>query len=259
MYFARDIDFIRQITIKDFDHFEDHIAIVESDSDSLFGKSLFSMGGNKWRDMRTTLSPAFTGSKMRHMFELVVECAEEMAKYLSNDAKNEKSIRWEMKELFSRYTSDVIATCAFGIKVNSLEDSTNEFYTVGRNCLKFSSLKVAIRLILIRTLPKLMRAINFELFTANVKRFFKSMVLDTMEEREKKQIYRPDMINILMQVRSGKLKRQPEEKTSENMGFATTEELATRRGHITSSWTDDELVAQCFIFFAAGFDTSSTV
>lgn len=61
MYFSRSVDFVRQIAIKDFDHFEDHVAFIEPELDSLFGKSLF-MSENKWRDMRSTLSPAFTGS-----------------------------------------------------------------------------------------------------------------------------------------------------------------------------------------------------
>lgn len=108
VYFVRDIDILRQMTIKDFDNFEDHVAFIESDSDALFGKSLFMLSEKKWRDMRATLSPAFTGSKMRHMFELVVECAEDMAKHLIDESKRGKSVRWEMKEFFSRYTSDVI-------------------------------------------------------------------------------------------------------------------------------------------------------
>lgn len=108
VYFVRDIDILRQMTIKDFDNFEDHVAFIESDSDALFGKSLFMLSEKKWRQMRATLSPAFTSSKMRHMFELVVECAEDMAKHLIDESKQGRSVRWEMKEFFSRYTSDVI-------------------------------------------------------------------------------------------------------------------------------------------------------
>lgn len=108
VYFVRDIDILRQMTIKYFDNFEDHAASFESDSDALFGKSLFMLSKKKWRDMRATLSPAFTLSKMRHMFELVVECAEDMAKHLIDESKQGKSVRWEMKEFFSRYSSDVI-------------------------------------------------------------------------------------------------------------------------------------------------------
>lgn len=55
VYLARDLDFIRQITIKDFDHFEDHTSFIEGTSDTLLGNGLFLLTGKKWRDMRATL------------------------------------------------------------------------------------------------------------------------------------------------------------------------------------------------------------
>lgn len=87
-------------------------------AEPLFGKSLFMLTGQRWRDMRATLSPAFTGSKMRQMFQLIVECSEQATKIIVKEANESKTpmVR-DMKDLFTRFTSDVIATTAFGIKV----------------------------------------------------------------------------------------------------------------------------------------------
>lgn len=116
----RDPDIIKQITIKDFEHFLDHRPfIAQIQNEPLFGKSLIMLNGQRWRDMRSTLSPAFTGSKMRQMFQLVVECAEKDTEILLKEAKASlEPISTEMKDLFTRFTSDVIATSAFGIKVH---------------------------------------------------------------------------------------------------------------------------------------------
>lgn len=74
--------------------------------------------GQRWRDMRTTLSPAFTGSKMRQMFQFVVECSEQTVKILQKECQEStKQYAPEMKDVFTRFTNDVIATSAFGIKV----------------------------------------------------------------------------------------------------------------------------------------------
>lgn len=43
----------------------------------------------KWRDMRTTLSPAFTGSKMRLMYEFIIECAQQMTDHLQQKENKE--------------------------------------------------------------------------------------------------------------------------------------------------------------------------
>lgn len=88
--------------------------------------------------MRSTLSPAFTSSKMRTMFALIKECAENFTNYFQKkmQVKNEV-IDVEMKDIFTRYTNDVIATTAFGIKCDSLTDQTNEFYMAGKEITTF--------------------------------------------------------------------------------------------------------------------------
>ena len=39
----------------------DHRVLITEEVDPLFGKNLVSLSGQKWKDMRATLSPAFTG------------------------------------------------------------------------------------------------------------------------------------------------------------------------------------------------------
>lgn len=115
----RDPDLIKQITVKDFDHFLDHRPFLKDVENELFGKSLLLLTGQRWRNMRATISPAFTGSKMRKMLQLVVDISEQAAQIVFDEANDssQPTVR-DMKELFNRFTSDVIATTAFGIKVH---------------------------------------------------------------------------------------------------------------------------------------------
>lgn len=226
--------------------------------DILFGNSLFQLKGAKWRDMRATLSPAFTGSKMRQMFDLVSECGDEMTKTLSTEAKSTGGVDYEMKDLFSKYTNDVISSAAFGYKINSFKDPNNEFYLSGKKFLEFGSPKTTFRMMLILMVPKVARFFNVSLIDGNIMKFFRSMVLDNIESREKQGIFRPDMINILMNVKKGNtLSNTTEEKVID--GFATVSESSIGNKVVKREWTDDEIVAQCFLFFLAGFDTSSTL
>ena len=90
-YFVRDPEVLKKLFVKDFDHFEDRKGFVTEATDKIWGKGLLSLSAEKWRDMRVTLSPAFTGSKMRQMFELVSECVDEIVEFLM---KTKKSIRF---------------------------------------------------------------------------------------------------------------------------------------------------------------------
>jgi cytochrome P450 family 9 len=50
----------------------------------------------------------------------------------------------EMKDLFTRYTNDVIATAAFGVGVNSLMEPSNEFYLTGKDITIFGVRQLVI-------------------------------------------------------------------------------------------------------------------
>lgn len=256
-FVVRDPDVIKKIGVKDFDHFTDHVSFADGGLDTLWSNTLFLMKGDKWRHMRATLSPAFTGSKMRLMFELVSDCANDVVNHFLDKAANGDSTHIEMKDFFSRYTNDVIASCAFGLKINSFSEPTNTFYTNGKKAMNFSGFIIMLKIIVMGKMPGLAKALNISFVDSDVAAHFKSTVLETMALRKIKNIVRPDMINILMQVRDGSLKTQAEEKTKD--GFATVEESDVGKMAVQRIWTDDELVAQCFLFFVAGFETSSTV
>jgi cytochrome P450 family 9 len=59
----------------------------------------------------------------------------------------------ELKEFYTRYTNDVIATAAFGLRVDSLKQPTNEFFMMGQEATSFGSLKW----ILFLSVPKVMK------------------------------------------------------------------------------------------------------
>ncbi|XP_031624487.1 uncharacterized protein LOC116341517 [Contarinia nasturtii] len=259
-FVVRNPEIIKQIGVKDFEFFEDHRSFADEKVDAMWGNSLFLMRGEKWRQMRATLSPAFTGSKMRQMFELVSECADDVVKHFLGRVANGEQINVEMKDFFSRYTNDVIASCAFGIKINSLSDPENEFYMKGKTIMDFSGIKKIAQIIITNKLPLLARALKLKMVDDFFAKTFKNLILETMEVRKSRNIFRPDMINILMQVREGSLKYQSDEKsTKEKEGFATVEESHVGQVSVSRKWSDDEIVAQCFLFFLAGFETSSTL
>lgn len=193
------------------------------------------------------------------MFELVADVADEMSSTFKKKASNSGSVDCEMKDVFSKYTNDVISSSAFGYKVNSFENPNNEFYLAGKKFLDFNTPLAAAKFILMQTLPKIAALLDINFTDSKVMNFFRSMVLGNMESREKQGIFRPDMINILMNVKKGRTNEANSNEEKNADGFATVEESTIGNKVVKRVWTDDELVAQCFLFFLAGFDTSSTL
>ncbi|XP_071648786.1 cytochrome P450 9e2-like [Temnothorax longispinosus] len=230
---VRDPELIKDIMVKDFESFPDHRSFVDVNAEPLFGKNIFALRGDRWREMRNTLSPSFTASKMKFMFDLISECSHNFVNYLVDHPEVCHAI--ETKGAFRRYTTDVIATTAFGISVNSMKDQDNEFYIRGIEATKFSSgLLTIAKMMLFRACPRFAKLIGLSLFPPATSKFFKKIVGETIRAREEQGIVRPDMIHLLMQARD-------------------------KEGAGVHKMTLDDIVSQAFIFFFAGFETSATL
>ncbi|CAO1329600.1 unnamed protein product [Diamesa tonsa] len=256
IFIIRDLEIMKLIWIKHFDHFTDHIDAVNEDMDPLQGNSLILLKGQKWKDMRSLLSPAFTGSKMRQMFDLVCICTKASIGTLEQQIKEPGQDVLEMRKLFAKFTVDVIASCAFGLDVNSFKNPDNDFQKVATTILKPNSILLITKYILLSLMPNLMKKLNISLSDRKTIQFFRKTVSDTMRIREKEGILRPDMINLLMEAKKGSLNHSNTEDLIE--GKAVVEESINNKAEVPRNWSDDELVAQCMIFFTAGFDTTST-
>ncbi|XP_012256722.2 cytochrome P450 9e2-like [Athalia rosae] len=226
----RDPELIKSVAIKNFDHFQDHRNFLPEESDPLFAKNLFFLQGDRWRDVRTLLSPAFTSSKMKMMFKLAAQCGTDLADHLF--AKAERPCDIEMKDSFARYTNDVIATAAFGLSINSLENRENEFYTTSREVTNFSRKLKALKILILRGSPFLGRLLNIQIVDDKSRRFFLDVISSTIAMRDEKGIVRNDMIQLMMQARDTNGKK--------------------------SELTTEEMTAQAFVFLLGGLDTSST-
>lgn len=51
---------------------------------------------------------------------------------------DEEIKEFEIKETMTRYTNDVIASTAFGYRINSFVDKNNKFYLMGKRATNFS-------------------------------------------------------------------------------------------------------------------------
>nr|XP_012223679.1 PREDICTED: cytochrome P450 9e2-like [Linepithema humile] len=221
----RDPELIKTVLIKNFDAFPNRRGF--SELNELFAKNLFSLRGEKWRDVRNLLSPSFTSSKLKTMFTLMSECAVDFVKFLSTLPTDKSDM--DIKDAFTKYTNDVIATCAFGIKVDSMKDPANKFYIYGKDATDFSGMR-SIKFLLLTNFPRLGRILNLKLINDYVTNFFRDIIKTTIATRDAENITRPDMIQLMMDIRGKEGRR----------------ELSI-----------DDMTAQAFNFFFGGFETSS--
>ncbi|XP_015838531.2 cytochrome P450 9e2-like [Tribolium castaneum] len=214
----RDLELIKQLTVKDFESFHDHYPFSYAKNDPILGKSLLMLNGQDWKQMRATLSPAYTTNKLKNMHQLMTECAQNFVGHF----KGREKVAVDMKDIFTRFTTDVIASTAFGIKTDSLNQPNNRFFLMAKSLSKFGFIQVVK--ILISSFAKV------GIFPSSVVSYFGTIIKSNIRERKQSGIVRPDMIHLMLEANKGQ----------------------------ANQLTDDDIVAQAMTFFFAGFETVAT-
>ncbi|KAF2902947.1 hypothetical protein ILUMI_03247 [Ignelater luminosus] len=235
-YMPIDPQYVKNIMSKDFDHFTDR-GFYYNEKDDPLSAHLFSIEGAKWRNLRMKLTPTFTSGKMKMMFHTLTECGKQLSDYVENVSLKEEPI--DIKNILGCFTTDVIASCAFGIHCNSFKDTDSEF----RKYLKRNFVVTAPQLlgiILGFAAPNLARRLGIRFVPKEVSNYFMRVIRETVEYREKNNVVRKDFMQLLLELKNNVL------------------ETGGDYQHDGKSLTMDELAAQAFVFLAAGFETSST-
>lgn len=181
------------------------------------------------------------------MFQTFVACTEGLVDILNDHSIIQDPV--DIKEVVSRFTTDIIGSCAFGIDCNSIKNPNSEFRTFGKKIFQPDlNLQRRIKEALLLVLPRSITAfLNIKRMDRNVEDFFMGVVKNTVNYREKNKIRRNDFMQLLLQLK--------------NEGKVEGDENGTVNGNNSQpneTMTMNELASQCFVFFIAGFETSAT-
>lgn len=189
------------------------------------------------------------------MFDFISKVGQQTAAGMKDEIKQGNVNSFDFKALSTKFSVDVIASCAFGIEVNSFKSPDNDFHKIAKKFTNFASAKTAFKFAGFMVVPQIMKKLGITLIDKESCKFFEEAIAETMKVREQQGIVRHDMINLLLQARKGQLSHNilTEEKSTD--GFSTVEESQIGKLDVKRVWEDEDLAAQCFIFFLAGFET----
>nr|AVL92845.1 CYP450 [Locusta migratoria] len=238
-----DPDFIRDVLVKDFAIFHDRG--IKVDEKEPLGKHLFLLGGNKWRRLRVKLTPTFTSGKMKMMFpddgglrpgDGAGAAGRGGRRAGGGAARGGGALRHrrhrQRRLSASRWTASATPTTRSG--------------SGGRRV--FQANAAATINFLIRAIhPKLLTILRVRNNATAVSEYFRAMVRDTVEHREQNNVTRNDFMQLLIQLK--------------NKGCVDSDKGGSHtEGEEDDAWrlSIDDIAAQAFVFFIAGFETSSS-
>lgn len=234
---------IRQILIKDFQYFNSRGAYYDEQHDPL-SVHLFSLDGDRWENLRRKLSPAFTPGRLKEMFPTFVACGAPLQRLLADVASKGETI--EIREIVARFLTDVFASVAFGVEVNSIDDPNVPFRRFGRKYFD-TNIRNGLRFMGIFLFPIVLKMFRLRWMDTDFEQYMLALVKDTLEYREKNNIVRKDFFQLLIQLRNTGAVQSDDQWESN---------ITTNEKRETLNLT--EMVANAFIFYGGGFETSST-
>ena len=223
--YVADPDIIKQIVIKDFDHFLGHGIVVPKKF-----RTIDATSGEEWTQLRKGLTPVFTSGKIKGMMQHVDGVVENMINHLHKNVATKPIV--DMRPIFKYLTMDVISKCAFGIDLNCFNDPNNPMLVNAINAfldLQARDIKTSLKRNFEFTLHGLDKLIDLPMPVTfqNLWKITKKIQTSRSNERA----FKGDFIDRLEELKT---------------------EL-TKHGQVS----EDQITAQGIIFFAAGFDTSA--
>lgn len=147
-----DNEIVKHVYIREFSSFTDR------NSKNIYGESvkrwMFWSEGKHWSNQRALITPIFTSSKMKFMFNPMIDCTKNFMREVSSRilprqqdldevarakaiAKNAEKATFSKDELMS-FAVDTIARSFFGLKLDCYKDKNSDFYKRGLAFSRFN-------------------------------------------------------------------------------------------------------------------------
>uniref|UniRef100_A0A1L8E4F6 Putative cytochrome n=1 Tax=Nyssomyia neivai TaxID=330878 RepID=A0A1L8E4F6_9DIPT len=222
-----DPEIVKEVLIKNFRSFADNsfAELIDKDADPIFGRNPFMLKGTEWKEKRAEITPAFTTNRIKTMYPVVEDVCATMKQYVQRESQKEID-GLEVKELCSKYTTDVVSNCIFGLDAGSFTKEKPIIREMGKELFN-TTWRLILYFIALTICPAIRNFYKINFVPKKVEKFFVGVMKEAIAFRRKTNLDRFDYLHYLLELKEKK----------------NLDEL--------------ELVAHAITFFIDGFETSS--
>uniref|UniRef100_A0A1B6KCI7 Cytochrome P450 n=1 Tax=Graphocephala atropunctata TaxID=36148 RepID=A0A1B6KCI7_9HEMI len=267
---VRDLQLIERILIKDFSYFEDRGMPLDMKNEPLT-MNLSNLRGGQWRALRQKLTPTFTTGKIKGMLNQIYNCGADLVKHIETYARTGEEV--DTKTMIFMFSTDVIASCAFGLQIKSDSPEGQRFKEMVNKSIGNSAF-TPLRMALKQFYPRLANFLRIKSIPSDASDYFMNITKATLAHRLQNNIKREDFFQLLMTLKEKDDKNNIMEKQdnylnntmdSESVKIDTSnEDVQLQYKYNTDPiggnlrFTEKLLAAQSFAFLAAGSESIST-
>ncbi|XP_054156812.1 cytochrome P450 3A9-like [Oppia nitens] len=285
MVLIADPDVAKQILVKDFQYFSERPDFFFSFNRPVMNGSLIKSRGQRWKQIRSVVTPTFSSAKLRTMTPLIDDSVNMFLKLVDKQQSTNGGNDFNIYNLFQGLTADVIGRTAFGIQTDIQLDSDNKFIKAVKNKLKSLSFFAKWHTLIRYCFPQLYRLlypyrrleelINHRLLGRSPTGILLDMCQQVIDLRKSnKKQNRKDLLQLMLETKlsdqhfTGLNVQQltagaGTDLQTNGVNCEVKVELKTNCQskevkHNDIQLTDDEIKANCVVFYEAGYETTST-
>ncbi|XP_004414215.1 PREDICTED: thromboxane-A synthase isoform X1 [Odobenus rosmarus divergens] len=251
-------DMIEQVLVENFHNFTNRM-VSGLESKPVMDSVLF-LRDRRWEEVRSVLTSAFSPEKLNEMTPLISQACDLLLAHLKHYA--ESGDAFDIQRCYSCYTTDVVASVAFGTQVDSRRAPEDPFVTHCRRFFAFSIPRPV--LVLILSFPSIMVPLARILPNKNrdeLNGFFKKLIRNVIALRDQQaaEERRRDFLQLILDARHSATSVGVDSFDMVRQIFSSTDCAAGpsqphQPGRLSKPLTVDEVVGQAFIFLIAGYE-----
>ncbi|XP_064612069.1 cytochrome P450 3A12-like isoform X2 [Liolophura sinensis] len=255
-----DLDMLKKVTVKEFNNFTNRRTLGVGDRDNPPNSQfLINLSDDAWRHNRNTLTPTFSGGKLKQMSGLICKAVDSLVKVLETKAANKEPV--DIRQYTGAYTMSVIASTGFGIDLDAqgaLHDSP--FVTNANKFFEISIFKpIFLILLLLPCVTPLLEILKISLLPSDAVDYFRKVLSQALEERRKNPGKFNDFLELMItaekQAQSCVVDDDDAGDTKDDTVNLNGPWVDKRKG---KGLTNSEILAAAITFFSAGYETTAT-
>ncbi|XP_071639298.1 probable cytochrome P450 6a13 [Temnothorax longispinosus] len=191
-------ELVKTVMQTSFSNFHENGLKIDPKLDPLLANNPFFTYGDKWVTGRKRLTYAFSSMRLKILLESVKQVCEKFEGYLEKKLGKTGKVELELKDLFARFTAQVVTGAGYGVDGLCFDDEreSESFYTLGKSFLE-PTFWNNIVFTLVFFMPLLGKIFHVRFLPKKADNFFRTIIADIMEQRRREETRRNDFLQLM--------------------------------------------------------------
>lgn len=201
----KDPAIIKLILVRNFDHFVNRNFDIDKELDPEAAQGFLFNTSPRWKHIRTKGTPMFTAARIKFMFSLSSEVADDLVTKITKELARGNVV--DVSELTAQYSTDIISSVALGFKANSLTDPNSSYIKFGKRMFEATTYR-GYQFLTFYLLPSLAKIFKFRTSRLETVQLLESTFREVFRYREENNVQRNDLVDVLCQLQKEKNDRK---------------------------------------------------